>query len=83
MEENYMLRFVSVALATFLGGLIGAAAIWAVRRFLPGKAAFWLTMPFGILIRRLVARARQGRQEVLPSAREALDRPHPRPAGRE
>lgn len=80
MEEDYLLRFVGVALATFLGGVIGATAIWAVRRFLPGKAAFWLTMPFGMLIRRLAGRAQQGRQEVLPSVREALDRPRPRRA---
>lgn len=83
MEENYLLRGVGVALATFLGGLIGATAIWAARRFLPHKLAFWLTMPFGALIRRLVARARQGRQEVLPSVREDLDRLPPRPIGRE
>lgn len=81
MEENYLLRGISVALATFLGGLIGAIAIWSARRFLPHKWSFWLTMPFGMLIRRLVDRARRGRQQVLPSVQEALDRPHQRQAG--
>lgn len=81
MEENYLLRGISVALATLLGGLIGAIAIWSARRFLPHRLAFWLTMPFGMLIRRLVDRARRGRQQVLPSVQEALDRPRPRPTG--
>ena len=74
MEENYYTRALSSAIAIFLAGVISATAIWAVRRFMSPKAAFWLTTPIGALIRRLVGRERKGRLEVLPSAREAADR---------
>lgn len=83
MEENYFLRGVSAALAIFLAGVTSATAIWAVRRFLPRKAAFWLTTPLGTLIRRLVGRERPGRQEVLLSDPKALDQSPRRRAGRE
>lgn len=56
MEENYFLRAMGSALAIFMAGVISAIAIWSVRRFLPRKAAYWLTTPVGALIRRLRGR---------------------------
>ena len=83
MEENYLLRAMASAFWIFMAGVTSATAIWLVRRFMSRKAAYWLTTPMGTLIRRLRGREQFGRQEVLPSDREALGRSAPHQAGRD
>ena len=83
MEENYFMRGLGVALATLLGGVISATAIWSVRRFFPRKAAYWLTTPVGALIRRLVGRERPAPHPPSQPALEVLDRIPQRPADRD
>lgn len=60
MDDLSLYRALGVAFWVFMSGVIVATAVWAVRRFAPRSAQWWLLSPFSVVIRRLVARVRQG-----------------------
>lgn len=62
-------RFVWTAVGTAIGPFvfitISAFCVWMARKWFP-KAEWWMRAPMSQVIRRLVGRAPQAPQEVLP-----------------
>lgn len=60
MDQYSLYRALGVAFWVFLSGVTVASAVWAIKRFCPSWAHFWLLAPFGQVIRRLVNRVLPG-----------------------
>ena len=60
MDELSVYRAMGAAFWIFMSGVIVATAFWAVRKFAPPKAQWWLLSPMGAIIRRLAGREQRG-----------------------
>lgn len=83
MDDYGIYRALGVAFWVFVSGALVATAIWAVKRFLPASAQFWLLSPFSVLIRRLASRVQRGRLEVLHRDQVAPGQSRQHPATRD
>jgi hypothetical protein len=64
MDEHGFGRALGAFLVPLIVGTVLATALWVTRKFFP-RAEWWLFSPISRVIRRLAARARQGRPGLI------------------